>query len=432
MIKRTTEIQDIRQLTKSLPSLRYVDPEYVYLAVTNARCAKGEVFVKENDYVRIGDVIGVRYGAYFTQNIHSTVSGTVCGIVKKFHRCGKRLDFIKIKNDKKDLYAETIKERTDDEIDKLSKEDFTRIVKDASLVGLGGSSFPTYIKFQTEEKIDTILINGVECEPYLSSDHRLMLEVPDQIMKGIGYALKAFGAKKAYICIKKKHQDLYDVLSAVKTRYPHLDITIARIGNYYPQGWEINMIEDTLGIKVPVGTLPAKYGIMNFNVSTIVGLFKAVKYNMPVIKRYFTVTGDGIKYAQNFRVRIGTSITELLEQCDGYTEEGDKLFIMGGPMMGASLVSDDAVVTKTTTSVIILNYQKRSEENCVRCASCVYSCPVSLLPVKIMNAVKGKDIDALKALNVNKCIECGLCSYSCTSHIHVTEYIRKAKRMVGR
>lgn len=429
MIKKTKEIKDIRNITKSLPTLRYVDPDYVYLALTNARCKRGESFVKPGDYVKACDVIGRRYGDFFEQNIHSSVSGTVVGIEKKFHRMGKLVEFIKIKNDKKDINSDTIKTRTDEEIKNLTKEDMTQILKECALVGLGGSSFPTYIKFQTNDKIDYIMINGIECEPYLTSDYRLMLEEPDRIYKGISYIIQAFNAKKAFICIKKKHQDLYEVLTSVKTRYPDLNVEIKRVGNYYPQGWEINMIKDALGIKVAPKVLPSKYGVMNFNVSTVVGVYKAIKHNLPVIKRNFTVTGDGIKIAQNFRVRVGVSVKELIEKCLGYTDYDKKIFIMGGPMMGASLVSDDAVVTKTTTSIIILDDKSRNVENCVRCGSCVYSCPVGLRPVSIMNAYKTKNVEMLNKLNVNNCIECGLCSYTCTSHIHVTEYIRKAKRM---
>src|SRR5574344_1384876 len=274
MIAKTRQIADIRKLTHVLPLVRYVDPEYVYIAVTNARCPQAEVFVKPGDKVKVGTVIGLRKAAYFEQNIHSTVSGEVVGIVKKFHRSGKLLDFIQIKNDKKDEMCETIHERTPEEIAALTQDDFIKIVKENSLVGLGGSSFPTYIKFQTKDPIDTILINGVECEPYLSSDHRIMLEYPDRIMKGIKYAMQAFGAKKAYICVKKKYQDLYDTLSAViKERYPDANIEVSRVGNYYPQGWEIEMIKSCLGVKVPSGVLPSKFGIMDFNVSTIVGLY---------------------------------------------------------------------------------------------------------------------------------------------------------------
>ncbi len=431
MIEKTRGIKDIRKLTKSLPTIRYVDPEYVYLAVTNARCGTSEIYCKPGDYVKIGTVIGMRHGGYFDQPIHSTVSGTIVGTVKKFHRAGKMVDFIQIKNDMKNTFDESVHERTDEEISKLTKDEMAEIIKNCAVVGMGGSSFPTYIKFQTKDPIKYILLNGIECEPYLSSDHRLMMEMPDRIMIGIKYCLQAFKAEKAIICIKKKYDDIYEVLDAVRQRYPELPIEIARVGNFYPQGWEIAMIKSALGIDIPSGVLPAKYGIMNFNVATVVGIFKAIKYNLPVVKRYFTLTGDGIKFPQNFRVRVGTSVQELIKLCGGYVDEDkDKVFILGGPMMGVSHVRDDVIVTRTVTSVIILNHHEYTEEPCVRCASCVYSCPVGLQPVSIMNAYKANDKDAIIKLGVKKCIECGLCSYSCTSKIPVTEYMRKAKKLI--
>ena len=191
------------------------------------------------------------------------------------------------------------------------------------------------------------------------------------------------------------------------------------------------MFKSCLGITVPQGQLPSKYGIMNFNVSTIVGLYKAVKYNLPVIKRNFTVTGDGIKHPHNFRIRVGTSVKELIDKCGGYVDDKDKVLILGGPMMGMNFVRDDIITSKTSTSVIVLNKEEFVEEPCVRCGSCVYSCPAGLQPVAIMQAVKNNDKDALKAkLNIKSCILCGMCSYTCTSKIHLTDYCRKAKRMI--
>lgn len=430
MIAKTKEIANIRKLTVSLPTIRYVDPDYVYIGITNARCATGEVFAKVGDYVKVGQLLGMRKGPFFEQPIHSTVSGEIVGIVKKFHRSGKLIEFLQIKNDKKDTWCETAIERTPEEISKLTREDFVQITKDAALVGLGGSSFPTYIKFQTTDPIDTICINAVECEPYLSADHRLIMEFPYRIYNGISYAMQAFNAKKAVICIKKKYQDLYDCLTVAKTRFPNLNVEIKRVGNYYPQGWEIEMIKSALGIRVPAGVLPAKLGIMVFNVSTIVGLYKAVRYNIPVVKRNFTLTGDGITIPQNYRVRLGMSLQELIEKSDGYKGDQNKVLILGGPMMGANLVRDDAVITKTCTSCIILNEHKEVEEPCVRCASCVYSCPAGLQPVSIMQAVKNNDKEALKGkLNIRACILCGMCSYTCTSKIHLTDYCRKAKKI---
>lgn len=430
MIAKTRSIANIRKLTVSLPTVRYVDPDYVYIAITNARCSSGESYVKPGDYVKIGQQIGLRKASFFEQPIHSTVSGEVVGTVKKFHRSGKLTEFIQIKNDKKDVFDPRCKERSEEEIKSLTREDFVRITKENSLVGLGGSSFPTYVKFQTADPIDTICINAVECEPYLSADHRLVMEYPYRIYQGIKYAMQAFNAKRAVICIKKKYQDLYDCLTVAKTRFKDLNVEIKRVGNYYPQGWEIEMIKTGLGVKVPSGVLPSKLGIMVFNVSTIVGLYKAVKYNMPVVKRNFTITGDGIELPQNYRVRVGTSLKEVIEASGGYKGDDNKVLILGGPMMGACLVRDDAVITKTCTSCIILNERKEVEEPCVRCASCVYSCPAGLQPVSIMQAVKNNDKEALKnKLNIKSCILCGMCSYTCTSKIHLTDYCRKAKKM---
>lgn len=436
MISKTREIHGSNQLVKivkatnSLPTIRYVDPEYVYLAITNARCPQGESYVKIGDYVKVGQQIGLRKGPFFEQPIHATVSGEVVGTVKKFHRSGKLTEFIQIKNDFKDEFVDTIGERSPEEIAKLTREDFVKLTKDMALVGLGGSSFPTYIKFQTTDPIDTILINAVECEPFLSADHRLVLEFPFRILRGITYAKQAFGAKRAVICIKKKYDDLYDTLKAAIARHPEFNIEVKKVGNYYPQGWEIEMIKSGLGVKVPAGVLPSKLGIMVFNVSTIVGLYKAVRYNMPVVKRNFTLTGTGLNVPQNFRVRVGTSIKELIDYSKGYKGDEDKIIILGGPMMGANLVRDDAVISKTCTSCIILNEEKTVEEPCVRCASCVYSCPAGLQPVSIMQAVKNGDKEALKTkLNIKSCILCGMCSYTCTSKIHLTDYCRKAKKM---
>jgi len=432
MIAKTRVIDDILKLTSSLPTVRYDKPDYVYFAVTNQRCSQGELYVKEGDYVKVGQVIGLRKGPFFEQPIHSTVSGTVVGMVKKFHRSGKLTDFVQIQNDKLDVYADTVKDRTEEEIAALTREDFIKILKEQSLVGLGGSSFPTYIKFQTNDPIDTICINAVECEPYLSADHRLVMEEPYRIYQGIKYAMQAIGAKKAYICIKKKYKDLFDVLTAAKLRFPDLNVEVKRVGNYYPQGWEIEVIKSALGIQVPSGVLPSKLGVLVLNVSTVWGLYKAVKHNMPVIERNFTLTGDGVKYPQNYKLRIGTSLKEIIDDAGGYKdEEKNKFLVLGGPMMGANLVRDDAVITKTCTSCIILQERTYQEEPCVHCASCVYSCPAGLQPVQIMQAVKNNDKEALKTkLNIRACILCGMCSYTCTSKIHLTDYCRKAKKMV--
>ena len=428
MIQKTEKIKDTKHLVGALPTIKYLDPEFVYIATNNARCPKAEVFIKEGDHVNTYQVIGIRHAAFFDQPIHATCSGTFVGLEKHYHRNGKLTDFIKIKNDHKDTYDPSVKERSPEEIAKLTKEEMTEIIKNCALVGLGGSSFPTYVKFQTDKPISLMLINGIECEPYITADHRIMLEYPYRIINGIKYAMQAFNCKKALICIKSKYQDIADTYDEILKEFPDSGIEICKVKNYYPQGWEVAMIKEATGIKLNPGELPSNRGIINFNVSTMVGIYKAIKYNMPVTKRNITVTGDGIKHPHNFRVLVGTSFLELLPMCGGYKNpDKEKIFILGGPMMGASVPSDDVIITKTVTSIIVLDKTDYKEEPCVRCGSCVLSCPAGLEPAQIMNAVKSLDKERIKALNPLRCIECGLCTYVCTSKIQVTDFVRRAK-----
>ena len=428
MIVKTAKIKDTKNLVGRLPAIRFTEPKYIYLAMDNARCPKAELYIKEGDHVNECQVIGMRHGPFFEQPIHATCSGTFVGLEKHFHRNGKLTDFIKIENDFLDTLDSSVKTRTQEEIDALTKEDMTQILKDCASVGLGGSSFPTYIKFQTDKPINMILINGIECEPYITADHRIMLEYPYRIVNAIKYVMHAFKCPHAKICIKSKYKDIKEVYTQVLKEFEGSGIELCCVGNFYPQGWEVAMIKSATGIQLKPGELPTNRGILNLNVSTMVGLYKSIKYNMPVIKRDITITGDGIKYPKNFRVRVGTSVKELLEICGGYKHpEKDKVFILGGPMMGVSVPSDDVIITKTVTSVIVLDKTDYVENPCVRCGSCVLSCPVHLEPVQIMNAVKTLDKERIKKLEPLRCIECGLCTYTCTSKIQVTDYIRKAK-----
>lgn len=430
MIAKTRKIHDAMENVGALQAIRYVDPEFIYLAVTNARCATADVFIKPGDHVDCCQVVGMRHGPFFEQPIHSTVSGTFIGIEKHYHRNGKLVDYLKIQNDKKDTLTKDAKQRTPEEIAKLTKQDMTEIIKQCAVVGLGGSSFPTYIKFQTDKPIHTILVNGIECEPFINADHRLLMEFPYRVLDGIKYVMQAFNCKHAKICIKSNYKDIKEVYDQVllEENYKDSGIELCCVGNYYPQGWEVEMIKNAEGIQLAPGELPANRGIINFNASTVVGIYKAIKYNMPVIKRFITISGDGIKSPKNFRVRCGTAISELIPLCGGYTEEGaEKVFVLGGPMMGASVPSDDCIITKTVTSILVINKRSYQEEPCLRCGSCVLSCPVHLEPVQIMNAVKALDKERIKKLNPLRCIECGLCTYSCTSKIQVTDYVRRAK-----
>jgi len=433
MIKRSRQVRDYKALDKTLPTLQFTTPIEVFIHLQNNRCKTYDLFVKEGDNVKLGEVIAMRHGGFFEQPVHSTVSGVVGKVSRKFHRTGRKVDVVQITNDFHDTFHESIVDRPDALIEKMTQEEMVEIVKDKGLVGLGGSGFPTYIKLGTKEKIDTVVINAVECEPYLSSDYRMILQHPGEILDGLKYVMQALGAKKGLIAIKSKKTPLFEILNQlIKTRYSDMNVEVAKLGNHYPQGWEIEMFKWALGIEIPHGELPMKYGVIGFNVSTAYGIYNAIKHNLPVYERHFTVNGDAVKFPQNIRVRVGTSVKKLIEISDGYDEtQKEVVVVMGGPMMGTSIVSDDVIVSKTTTSVLVFKNTEYKEEPCVRCGSCVYSCPVHLEPVQIMNAVKRNDKEAMKGLEAYKCIECGLCTYVCTSKIHVTDYVRKAKIKLG-
>ncbi|MDI6452236.1 RnfABCDGE type electron transport complex subunit C [Peloplasma aerotolerans] len=430
MIAKTKYIPDGKKELKALPILHYLNADYLYYPVTSARCPEGETCVRGGQFVKVGEVIGTRKGTFFEQPMHSTVSGEVVGYEKHIDQSGKLVDCLIVKNDKKYELHESIVDRTEEEIDALTREDLVNIVKEAGLVGLGGSAFPTYIKLETEDPIDVVIANGVECEPNLIADYGVMMTDPRDVIRGLIYVMKATSAKKGIIAIKKKYTEIKERLEFTLQEFSQYDIKIVSVGNYYPQGWEIAMIKDALGIKIPQGELLSKYGVLNFNVSTLKSIHEAVKKRLPVLERLFTISGDGI-VNKNFRARIGTLITDLIELAGGYIDNGKpKVMILGGPMMGTNITQDDVVMTHTTTSLIVLNEDPQTEEPCIRCASCVYSCPVKIQPVQIMNAYKIKDKDALRMLEVNKCIECGLCSHVCPSKIHLTEYMRLGKRLI--
>ncbi|TVP86204.1 MAG: RnfABCDGE type electron transport complex subunit C [Acholeplasmataceae bacterium] len=430
MIAKTRLIPDGKKELKKLSILHYLNADYVYYPVTSERCPDGETCVIGGQFVKVGEVIGTRKASFFEQPIHATVSGEVLGYEKHVDQSGGLVDCLIVRNDKKYEPHESIVERNDADIEKLSREDMVQIVKDAGLVGLGGSAFPTYIKLATKDPIDVVLANGVECEPYLISDYSLMINHPEEVIEGLILAMKTANARRGIIAIKKKYKEIEERLTFALKAYSQHDIKVVKVGNHYPSGWEIETIKSALGITIPQGELLSKYGVLNFNVSTLQSIYSAIRLGLPVLERTITLSGNGIQN-KTFKARIGTMLTDLIELAGGYVDlDKPKVMILGGPMMGVNVTRDDVVITHTTTSLIVLNEETEIEEPCVRCASCVYSCPVNIKPVQIMNAYKIRNKDTVKALEVDLCIECGLCSFVCPSKIHLTEYMRKAKTLV--
>lgn len=433
MIKKTTAIHDNKDELAILPENMVMEPDFVFIPLTNTRCQEATISIKEGDKVTIGEKIGMRKGPFFDQPFFSTVSGTYLGLEKHCYRNGRKIDFLKIENDKKDTIDPSIRDRTDEEIAKLTLADVVEIAKDKALVGLGGSSFPSYIKLNTKNPIKTIIINGAECEPYLTSDQRFMLNNAEDIIKGTKILQNVYGCKDARIGIKSKHADVIEHLNKVIENLGETTIKVAPLDDFYPQGWEVAMIKSITHIEVQNGHLPSEYGIMDFNVATIASLYNAVKHNLPVLSRYVSIYGDGINKPSNFIVRVGTPLPLLIKIAGGYKEDGpNKVLVIGGPMMGSSIGDDDCVTSPTVTTLLVMNLKMERMEPCIRCSSCILSCPEGLEPVKIMQLMRMKKPNAkwVNALNPMKCVECGLCTYSCTSKIPLLMYIRDAKKLV--
>lgn len=429
-MKKTRTI-DAHDVPYSLPMIPIDAPEVVYITLGELRTKSYTLDVQEGDQVYIGTQLGMLDGGYFVQPVFSTVSGTVGKIVKKFIYSGKVAEVLEIHNDFKDTFDPRKTDLSEAQISALTREEIIELAKNNAVKGLGGAGFPTYIKLQTNDPIETLVINGVECEPFLSSDARAILEETVDIFKGIELGLKASGAKQAIFGIKKKHKELIAKIEKVKKeQFPNLPVSIHLTDNIYPQGWENALLRSALGLKIPARTLLSKYGVVVLNATTTYALYQAVRYNLPIYERYFTMAGDAFTNPGMLKVRVGEVVPRLIQAVGGFNTDQDRVLIMGGPMMGANLLLEDGVVSMTVGSLVGLVNHEWIEEPCIRCSACVYSCPVDLQPVNIMNATKNKDHDAVAALNVDKCIECGLCAYVCPSKIHVTDYMRKGKKLL--
>ncbi len=411
--------------------VEFTDPKLLYYPVTTDRAAKGEVLIKEGDYVTVGQIIGQRDGGFFKQNIHSTVSGTYKGIEKKFFKNGRKVDCIVVENDFKEAYCDTVTDLSDAEIAKLGKKDIIDAVERNSIVGLGGSAFPTAIKLAIDKDIHTVILNGVECEPYLVSDYYAIVKYAKEIILGLELIMKVYGAEKGYISVKSKNVELYDCLVKELNVIDNDKIVIKKVGNYYPQGYEKDVIRSTVGLDIPVTVMPAEHGIMVMNTTTSKAIYDAVKYNLPVLEREFLVTGQAVVEPKTFLVKVGTHIPDIMEKCGGYNDDyAERVLVVGGPMMGSSIAMDDAIVSPAVSSLLVLPKIDDKQQPCVRCGSCVYSCPSKLSPVSIANAVQAKDKDAVAKLNLQDCILCGMCSYVCTSKIPLTDAMCKGKKLL--
>lgn len=388
--------------------------------------------VSRGDEVKVGTLIAKADG-FVSANIHSSVSGKVKKIETILDASGYQKPCITIQCDGEDTWEETI-DRTPEIVRdiKLSGEEIIQRIAECGIVGMGGATFPTNVKLMPPKDAtpECVIINGAECEPYLTADHRTLLERGEEVLIGLQILMKSVSVTKGYVAIENNKRDAIDKLTQLATSMPGIEIVPMKVK--YPQGGEKQLIDTVLKRRVASGKLPVTEGAIVQNVGTALAVYEAVQKHKPLVERVVTVTGKAVKNPCNLLVRIGTPLSELIETAGGMPRSTAKL-VSGGPMMGKAVYSDEIPVAKGTSGVLMLleeDTKRRPMRNCIRCAKCVGACPMGLNPAFLMRDTVYKDWDALEANHVYDCIECGSCSFICPANRPLLDHIRMGKGRV--
>ena len=385
------------------------------------------VVVNVGDDLKIGQLIAGADG-YVSANIHASVSGKVTAIKPCLHPNGNMINSIIVENDFKEEYIKNFNDQKD--VDKLTAEEIVNMVKDAGIVGMGGATFPTHVKLAPKSQIDTVVINGAECEPYITSDHRVMLEHPKCILTGIKAVMKAVGAQNTFVGIESNKPDAIAKLTEIFGECEN--INVVPVLAKYPQGSEKQMINAITGRQVPSGGLPSDVGVVVLNIDTVWAIADVINKGLPLIYRIVTLSGGAVKQPKNYLVRLGTPVKDIIETAGGFSQEPAKI-ILGGPMMGNAVYSTDVPIIKGTGAIIALTEKeiKSTEPTvCIRCAKCVDACPMHLQPLMLRAYSIKNDYEKLKKFHILDCMECGACAYICPGRQNPVQYIRNAKPKV--
>ena len=413
-----------RKAVKVLPL-----PDEVFIPLQQHIGAPCLPLVDKGDEVKTGQIIGNNEG-FVSSPVHSSVTGKVKAVDQFQHPLGSKVSMIHIMRTGEDEW-DLLDRPADWQSCEMGK--LKQLIRDAGIVGMGGAAFPTHVKLSPPEgkHIDSFILNGCECEPYLTSDHRAMVEKHAEVLTGMRILMKILGTEKGYIGIENNKPDAIHLLSNEVKKLDE-NITVVPLQVKYPQGAEKMLIDAILNRKVPAGGLPMDVGVVVNNIGTAVAVNDAVLHGRPLIERIVTVTGDGVIEPQNVVARIGTRFKELIEFCGGMKEETRQIF-MGGPMMGINQWNVDVPVVKATSGVICETAEPFLEQSypCIRCGNCVTACPMFLLPTrlaKLSEMGKWEDADQLGILN---CVECGSCAFDCPARIPLVQWIRVGKLKAG-
>lgn len=394
--------------------------------------APSKPVVKKGDMVKVGQLLA-EAGGFISTNIHSPVSGKVFKIDNAIDGSGYKTPAIIINVDGDewdggiDVSTKIVGEIT------LGSKEIIEKIKNAGVVGMGGATFPTYVKLMPPpgKTAEYLIINGVECEPYLTADHRLMLEKGREIVIGTRIMMKALNVSKAFIGIENNKPDAIEHMRELVKPYDGIEIQTLKV--QYPQGGEKQLIKASVNREVPSGKLPIEVGCVVQNVGTAFAVYEAVQKNKPLFERVVTVTGKAVKKPSNFLTRIGTPISQLIEAAKGLPDNTGKI-IGGGPMMGKAMSSLDVPVVKGSSGVLLMKKEeslRKTENPCIRCSKCTYVCPMGLEPFLLSKAAKLGNFEMAENESIMDCIECGSCQYGCPAGIPLLDYLRLGKLKVG-
>ena len=378
----------------------FLNPKDIYLEQGDSKLLVG-------DYVYKYQTIG--HKERFNVPIISSVSGTVVDI---------KDGYIKIKND---LLEKTEKEIINRDVSKIKKEEFLDIIEKAGIIGMGGAGFPTHMKYKTDKNIELLIVNAVECEPYITADYSIMNEKCNELLEGINNIIRINKINNAILAIKKTNVEVIKKFKEIIDKYPKIELRIVR--DIYPMGWERTLIKEVT--KKEYNILPIELGIVVNNISTIFAINNALKHDIPLVERIVTITGENVKNPGNVMVKIGTSVNEILKFMGGILD--DSVLISGGPMMGVEINKTDYIKPQMNCILVLPKPKEENIINCLRCGKCVSACPANLAPVLIKECSNKEE---LIKLHVNKCISCGLCSYICPSRIDLRNIVNEKKEVI--
>ena len=413
-----------KEFTEHLALERFPDPQTVVIPLSMHAGAPANPVVQVGDTVKVGQKIGESAG-FISSPIHSSVSGTVTAIETRKHATRGECLSVVIQSDGKNTLHESVKPNKD--LDSLTPDEIVEIVREAGIVGMGGAGFPTSVKLKPPKPVDTILLNGCECEPLLTADHRVLLEFADDVLYGLKAIIKTVGAEKGIIVIEDNKPDAIALMQSKAADCENIEVVVAK--TKYPQGAEKMLIKRVMGRQVPRGGLPADVGCVVSNISTTKAIADAIQKGMPLVERVVTVTGEKLKKPGNYIVKIGTNTKELIDYCGGVTDE-DVMFKAGGPMMGFVLSDVNVPIMKGSNGIIAIDTDRTQEMPCIKCGRCMDVCPMELSPLYYAKYADEENWQGMKDKNVMDCLECRCCEYICSSKIPLVTKIKAGKNAV--